>query len=50
MQPILTKDGWETVMRLEKLKIQGFRNFNDTEDDTLVVLPLFKPNYDFCGR
>ena len=26
-----TKDGCKTIMRLEKLRIKGFRNFNDTE-------------------
>ena len=26
-----TKDDCKTIMRLEKLRIKGFRNFNDTE-------------------
>ena len=26
-----TKDGCKTIMRLEKLRIKGFCNFNDTE-------------------
>ena len=26
-----TKDGCKIIMRLEKLRIKGFRNFNDTE-------------------